>query len=214
MRSGDEQWQRRMMPFMAVAIVFAALLFSVILVARFSAIATTLQDPPQAEIAIPWTSADAGPKSWQEQKQLAQLQANFALEREIIARRYRQAAAAQSLRLWTRLMGFLTGMLMAIMGSAFVLGKLSGPDNDISGSASGASISIKTASPGIIMAVLGTILIGMTITTTVRTDVRDSAIYFGRPGEEPREPVALDLADPQADADVPPRPGPAGEGTK
>lgn len=202
------------MPFMAVAVVFAALFFAVILVARFSSIAETLQDPPQAEISIPWTSAEAGPKSWDEQKQLAQLQANFALEREIIARRYRQAAAAQSLRLWTRLMGFLTGMLMAIMGSAFVLGKLAGPDNDISGSASGASISIKTASPGIIMAVLGTILIGMTITTTVRTDVRDSAIYFGTPADPGREGLPLELADPQGDEDVPPRARPTGAETK
>ena len=39
-------------------------------------------------------------------------------------RRNQQASAAMISKLWTRQMGFMTGMLMALIGSAFILGRL------------------------------------------------------------------------------------------
>jgi hypothetical protein len=45
-----------------------------------------------------------------------------ALERELIARRYDQVNLTVTTRLWTRLMGFITGMILALVGAAFVLG--------------------------------------------------------------------------------------------
>jgi len=208
MQSGEERWQRRMAPVMVGAILLTAVFFAIVLLVRFSAIEESLRDPPQSEIAIPWTKAGLEPANWRDQKELAGVQADFALEREIIARRYRQAGAILSLRLWTRLMGFLTGMIMAIVGAAFVLGKLTTSVNEIGGSAHGASISIKSASPGIVMATLGTILIAITLIMPVTATVHDASVYFG-PGEASPEihdvPGPLNIMDPAADADAPPR---------
>ena len=211
MQSSEERWQNRMAPLMVGALVLTAIFFAAVMLLRFSSIERTLQDPPQSQIAIPWTRAGLEPASWRDQRDMASIQADFILEREIIARRYRQASAMLSLRLWTRLMGFLTGMILAMVGAAFILGKLTAPASEIMGGATGASISIKSASPGIVLAVLGTILIGIALIMPVTTDVRDAAVYFGRvdPGAA-APPAPLDAMNPANDADAPPR-KPAGQ---
>lgn len=178
--STDQRWQNRMAPLMAGAVVVTAVFFAVIMLVRFSSIEATLQEPPPAQLTVPWTRQGIEPTSWRDQQQLASTEANFGLERELISRRYRVASAIMSLRLWTRLMGFLTGMILAMVGAAFVLGKLDAPESEIAGAASGATLSVKSASPAIVMAVLGTVLIGISLVMPVTADVHDAAVYFGR----------------------------------
>lgn len=211
MQSREERWQNRMAPLMVSVVVVTTIFFAIVMLLRFSAIERTLQDPPQSQIAIPWTKAGLEPSDWRDQKDLASVQADFILEREIIARRYRQASAVLSLRLWTRLMGFLTGMILAMVGAAFILGKLTSPANEITGGASGASLSIKSASPGIVLAVLGSVLIGISLVMPVTADVRDAAIYFGRAEVETGPAGPMGALDPATDADSPPRKHPGQE---
>ncbi|NLS29275.1 hypothetical protein S2M10_42970 [Sphingomonas sp. S2M10] len=192
-----------MAPLMAGAVVVTAVFFAVVMLVRFASIEGTLQEPPAAGLVIPWSKQGLAPETWRDQQELAKTEATFALERELIARRYRVANTVMSLRLWTRLMGFLTGMILAMVGAAFVLGKLTSPESEIAGGASGATISIKSASPGIVMAVLGTVLIGITLVIPVTTDVRDAAVYFGHPGDLGIDATPpTDAADPAANADV------------
>lgn len=207
MASSDDRWQNRMAPLMAGAVVVTAVFFAVVMLLRFSAIEATLQEPPVAPVAIPWSVTGLSPASWREQQQLATAQATFALERELIARRYRTASAIMSLRMWTRLMGFLTGMILAMVGAAFVLGKLTSPESEIAGGASGATLSIKSASPGIVLAVLGTVLIGLALVMPVTADVHDGAVYFGRADQTvPVDPLPVEALNPAKDGDAPPRP--------
>jgi len=208
MQSREQRWQNRMAPLMASAVVFTAVFFAVVMLTRFSAIEQALQEPPPSQIAIPWTKVGLEPNSWRDQVELARVEADFALEREIIARRYRQASSTLSLRLWTRFMGFLTGMILSMVGAAFVLGKLSAPESEITGSANAVSLSIKSASPGIILTVLGAILMGVTLITPVTTDVHDGAVYFGRSDTDTDTalPLPLDAMNPANDADSPPKP--------
>ena len=177
---GDEGWQKRMAPLMAGAVVVTAIFFAVVMLVRFASIEASLRDPAFVSPGIPWAKPGLVPTTWREQQQLARSEANFALERELITRRYRVASAVMSVRLWTRLMGFLTGMILAMVGAAFVVGKLTSPESEIGGTASGATINIKSASPGIVMAALGSVLIGITLIIPVTADVRDAAVYFGR----------------------------------
>lgn len=46
------------------------------------------------------------------------------LEADALHRRYHQANATMLARVWTRQLGFLTGMILALVGAAFVLGRL------------------------------------------------------------------------------------------
>jgi hypothetical protein len=45
------------------------------------------------------------------------------LEADALQRRYHQANANMLARVWTRQLGFITGMLLALVGAAFILGR-------------------------------------------------------------------------------------------
>lgn len=171
-------WQRRMAPLMVAAIVATALFFAFMTVREFGRIETWLfsQSPPAPAVTA---SAGIQPATFEQQLQQASARESFALEREAMARRYNQGNLLIATRLWTRMMGFVTGMVLALIGAAFVLGKLSEDTSELSAGGSNVSVSLKTASPGIILCVLGTVLMGMTIWVPVDLSTRDAALYVG-----------------------------------
>ncbi len=101
------------------------------------------------------------------------------LEAHAIQQRYHQANVILMARIWTTYLGFVTGMILAVVGAAFILGKLREQTSEISGKMENWQVSIASTSPGLVMVVLGTILMLMTITTHHQIDVKDSPLYFG-----------------------------------
>jgi hypothetical protein len=100
------------------------------------------------------------------------------LEAYVVVRRYHQAGVQLSSSLWLRYLGFATGMILALVGASFVLGKLQEPVSEISTQSSAIGVSLKTASPGLVLAVLGVILMFATITDHDVVEVQDARIYL------------------------------------
>lgn len=100
------------------------------------------------------------------------------LEAHAIQQRYHQANVILMARIWTTYLGFVTGMILAVVGAAFILGKLREQTSEITGKMENWQVSIASTSPGLVMVVLGTILMLMTITTHHQIDVKDSPLYF------------------------------------
>jgi hypothetical protein len=114
-----------------------------------------------------------------------------ALEQETIRHRYAQVNATILARVWTRLMGFTTGMVLAIVGAAFILGKLREPQTELKHETEALKVSLATSSPGIVLAVLGTFLMSITLLTRFDIGVRDIPTYVAA-----RPPTAATLPDP------------------
>ena len=70
-------------------------------------------------------------------------------------------------------------MLRAMVGAAFVLGRLQDQGSEASAKSAAGSFAIKTASPGLIMAMLGVAMMITTITTHHEIAVTDQAIFVG-----------------------------------
>jgi hypothetical protein len=182
-----KQWQSKMAPFMVAAVIVMGLFFAVATIWKFGEVETRLSKSSDELSAVVWTPK-IQPQSFDEQMQLARVQAAYNLETDLIARRYEQANVAFLSRLWTRFMGFITGMILALVGAAFVLGKLETDKSEVEGTAKGMSVAIRSTSPGLILAVLGAILMGLTIALPVNVSVRDGAIYFGKPSFDETPP--------------------------
>jgi hypothetical protein len=100
-------------------------------------------------------------------------------------------------------MGFTTGMMLAIVGAAYILGKLQEAQTELKQESELFKISLVTTSPGIVLAVLGCILMSITLLMPFDIDIRDAPVYVNlRQGTltPPRDPA--DLTAP------PPRPSP------
>src|SRR5207253_1489509 len=99
------------------------------------------------------TKADAAEKELYLRAQIEQ----FALQQ-----RHELQTAVLKGRLWTRFMGFLTGMILCLCGAVFVLAKLR---ESVSMNLEGQGIKagLSTASPGIGLAFAGTVLIAFAL---------------------------------------------------
>ncbi|WP_395339501.1 hypothetical protein PN836_014695 [Ningiella sp. W23] len=167
-------WQHKLLPLMVAMTVGMTLFFLIFSIIQLEDLNQAVKDSPQAELKTVLADADAKQAS----PELLKLRALLVLEENLIARRHHEASVALLARIWTRYMGFLTGMTLAMIGSVFVLGKLSSQQSDMSGQYGDLSMTIKSSSPGLLMVMLGTILMVVTITNHPRIDVFDRAVYI------------------------------------
>ena len=188
---GTLDWQRRMASFMTASVIVAAVFFAVVTLWEFRSFQARLFE---AEAPFEDVLSSLRPTTYQEQVDVARMRTALALERDIIRRRYGQTNMSIATRLWTRLMGFITGMILALVGAAFILGKLK---EDVSEAAAKAglpgqelSFSVRSASPGIVLAVMGTVLMALSISIQSNFSTEDQAIYFDRvtPTSTPPKP--------------------------
>jgi hypothetical protein len=127
------------------------------------------------------------------------------LEADLIARRHHQADVMLMASIWSRYLGFVTGMILALVGAAFTLGQLRDRGTTIEAAASSAKATLTSASPGIVMAVLGVALMITTIVTVHQLSTRDAAVYFV--GDAPRQSTAKSIyvEEGAKDEDTPPK---------
>jgi len=101
------------------------------------------------------------------------------LEQESFYRRYNQAELLLMSRIFTKYLGFFTGMILAIVGAVFIIGRIREDATNIEGTvAEKARFKLVTSSPGIIFGLLGTALMMTTILHHRDIEVRDHALYL------------------------------------
>jgi hypothetical protein len=107
-----------------------------------------------------------------------------SLDLTLMERRYHQANVFLMGRLWISYLGFVTGMILALVGAVFILGKLREDTTEASGKAPGGiEAALRTSSPGIVLAALGVVLMIATIVTNHPIHTADSAVFLGSRGK-------------------------------
>lgn len=174
---GSPSWQARMVPFMVAIVVAAGTFFASVAVWKFNDLEARMERQPSDPPAIIWVRPGVD-LAFDQQIEVSTIIAKYNLERESIARRYTQARFIIEARLWTRFLGFITGMLLSLIGGAFVLGKLETTTTALSASSAAGALTLRSTSPGLFLAVLGTALMTLSITVSGTTETKDGAIYF------------------------------------
>lgn len=171
------RWQRRLLPFMigfVVAMAAVFFIFSGLHLYQVSAFIETehgqnIRGLIESEIA----KATADKLSSDDVTQYSLL----LLEADTLDKRYHQASALLMSRIWSRQLAFITGMVMAFLGAIFILGKLSESASQISGGGADWKVAITSASPGIILSFLGTVLLVSSLYVRASLDVTDGPAY-------------------------------------
>lgn len=193
-------WQRKLLPFMMGSILVMGLFFFV----------ASLVQLYYLHRKVAHTEFDILPifESFEKNDSTKKMSSNneylrwktlALLEQNIIKRRYHQANSVMLARVWTRYLGFVTGMILALVGTAFILGKLREEPIKFEADSQVFKASLYTSSPGIVLAVLGTILMVVTLTIKFEIETRDVATYTKVPvrssqtGVVQTEPATLDV---------------------
>jgi hypothetical protein len=121
----------------------------------------------------------AGAQTFDDALKARKLEVETNMEVFIVTQRYHQVNVMLMAGLWVRYLGFITGMILAIVGASFVLGKLREPPQKLEGKFSAIDVSLRTTSPGIILVVLGVVLMFATLMDRDTYDVNDRNIYIG-----------------------------------
>jgi hypothetical protein len=174
-------WQNRLLPWLVIMPTILILLFIYLAtrqMQRFNAVIDAKEEsviekliPTEADSAL--NAKLKGDLDYIRWITLARL------EEKSLDRRYSQGGLLLVSRIFTKYLGFFTGMILAIVGAVFIIGKLQESSSDIEG-AIGEQMKLKivSSSPGIIFGVLGTLLMLSTILQHAEISVKDQPLFL------------------------------------
>jgi len=178
-----DRWQLRLLPFMVRTLLGLTAFFFVVSLGQIAYLHWRIDQSPQADLHQPLSVlAQVKSSSTAESVQIADAMTRVLLEANALDRRYHQASVVLMARVWTSYMGFVTGMVLAIIGAVFILGRVQGTHTSLEAKVAEASAALKTSAPGIVLAAMGVLLMIATLFVRYNISVSDAAIY-SKPGE-------------------------------
>jgi hypothetical protein len=177
--------RERLAPLMIGAVVTLAAFFFVASFMQLMYLRQSIERKPALDAAAILGDQQS---AWQ-QELPAELKALAILEAGALDRRYHQANVLLMSRVWARYLGFVTGMILALVGAVFILGKLREESSELSAQGVGGGLRMRSTSPGLVLATLGVALMAMTIVTHFEITTTDSPIYL-RP-IDPKPTISL-----------------------
>jgi hypothetical protein len=217
--SSDRTWQRRLLPLMVGLLVTLTAFFIVASFVQLYYLQTRIEKAPPLDLGPAMASLDEIAKDMQSGKipdqrafnsriEQARWQTLSILEANVLQRRYHHAGVLLISRIWTRYLGFVTGTILAMVGAAFILGKLQEASSNLGAEGGLWKVSLTTASPGLVLAALGTTLMLATLATSMDLYVNDGPVYLrdssSAAAEAPPPPLGRDDAaqKPRSDAEI------------
>jgi hypothetical protein len=180
MANVDRKWQRALLPYMQGVIILLTAFYLIASYLQFSFFVDRIEKPSDANLKqflgnTTISKALNDSLSIDEKKWIAQC----FFESYVVEARQQNAEFLMMSRTWIKYLGFITGVILSIVGAVFVLGKLNNENTTaLEGGTSNIKFALQSHSPGIIMAVLGTALIISTILTHQNIEKTDAAVYF------------------------------------
>ncbi len=174
-----KKWQERLLPLMINLLIALTLFFFIATFFQISYLHWSILQYPEIDLDVSDTyPITTNAASSDDQFASRKLELLARLEAYVVERRYHEASVGLMSSTWIRYLGFITGMILALIGASFILGKLQEAKTEVVGKGSGIDISLKTASPGIILAVLGTVLMFATIIDKDTRNIIDAPVYI------------------------------------
>ena len=178
-----ERWQERMLPLMVRMVVGLTLFFFLATLGQLLYLHVAIQQAPKITATQLAEAEATGAGVTPEFRTLA------LLETHALEQRYHQANVLLMARVWARYLGFTTGMILALVGAAFVLGKLREEGTQLSAKGGPGEFTLRTASPGLVMATLGVVLMVTTIVTRQEIVTADAPVYMPLVAGQPKPAI-------------------------
>jgi hypothetical protein len=173
-RSGKE-----LQPFMVIVLSLVILFFFTASAVQLYYLHQRIEQSPALDLtpALQTLEANSPNASEKDKLQIARWKTLATLEGNALQRRYHQANVLLMSRIWTGYLGFVTGMILALVGATFILGKLKESESKVDAGNEVWKFSVTSASPGLVLTVLGTILMITTIMGHYDIQVKDGQLY-------------------------------------
>ena len=176
------KWQERLLPTMNGLLIGLTIFFFLTTFGQMAYLHWSILQVPEIKInQTTATSLITSTDAFADRLAAQEMETRSRMEAYIVTQRYHQASVLLMSGLWLRYLGFITGMILALVGASFVLGKLREPTQTIKGGFSTIDLSLRTTSPGIVLAILGVILMFATIQDRDTYNISDANTYLYPP---------------------------------
>jgi len=170
-------WQKRLLPVMTGMLIGLTMFFLLSSFVQLFYLHRQIETCPVLDLSPAMKILETGELNATDRLNYSRWKTLATLEGYALDRRYHQANVLLMSRIWKSYLGFVTGLIMAMVGAAFILGKLREPETTLNAEGSAFKFSMISTSPGLILATLGTFLMLTTIIHHSEIDVKDSALY-------------------------------------
>lgn len=169
----DQFWQKRFLPLAIVSVFILAALFFIVSMLQVNSLQKKIEQRPALELSDVLSEIDNSDSEldvkW---KVLAYLEVHS------IQNRYHQAGVLSMSRVWLIYLGFITGMVLSLIGAIFILGQIKVDPIKLKGEIKESGGMLETTSPGLVLVVLGTLLMIITLVSKSQIEVKDASIYM------------------------------------
>lgn len=168
-QSGESAWQDKLLPLMRGMLISLTAFFIVATLYQAYNIQQRIVELGREEYRLPSDATGTDADAWR---------ARVGLEAYAIRHRYQHSSLILMSRAWIIYLGFVTGMILAMVGATFILGKIQESESQLTAKGGAGEFSFKSASPGLMMAVLGVALMICTMLIRADVTVTDTPLYF------------------------------------
>jgi len=175
------QWQNKLLPWMVgmpTVLIGAFIVIATLQLNKFEKFVYR-GDEDKIEQAIPSPVASTTDSTLKRSTEYLKWYSLVKMEEHSLNRRYNQGGVLLMSRIYIKYLGFFTGMILAIVGSVFIISKLKEDVSEFEGTIEEKTkFKFVSSSPGIIFGVLGTVLMMTTILTHSEISVKDMPLYL------------------------------------
>ncbi|PXX13691.1 hypothetical protein [Nitrosomonas ureae] len=181
-------WHQKIFPTVTIIIIALVIVFITVSLQQFTTISNNLNSmlavnaQPIIDKAM-GTNKETLNESLETGSYIAQWAGLFMLETAAMERRHHQANALLASRLWIRYLAVMAGIILIAVGSIFILAKLNEVPTEIEGESQAVKLKLTSASPGLVMAMLGAMLIMTAVLHNPSIELKDGKAYMGNENE-------------------------------
>lgn len=178
-QSAKNHWQTKLMPWMIAMPTLLILLFVYLATMQLKKFDSILENKNSSVIDEITQDKSLDLSEFKNSMDYVRWVTLVKMEERSLNRRYTQGGVLLAARVFTKYLGFFTGMILAIVGAVFIIGKLQEQTTELEGEiGNGVKGKLSSSSPGIIFGVLGTILMISTILQHNEITVSDQPLYL------------------------------------
>lgn len=171
--ASDHRWQMQLLPLMRGMIVGLTIFFFAASLGQLIYLDREIQNAPHVA-----TAQLGGAPAAVQNLASPEFRILAGLDAALLERKYHQANVFLMGRLWTSYLGFVTGMILALVGAVFILGKMREDSSELNTSGVAGTVTLRSSSPGIVLAVLGVVLMTTTIVTNHPIETSDAPVFL------------------------------------
>jgi hypothetical protein len=179
-----DAWQTKLLPVMVTTLLVLTVFCCAANLYQVHVVQQHIQQAHEVDLTPSFTVLKVtGNETASERLAFARWQSLATLESSALESRYHEAGLMLMTRIYIVFLGFTTGMVLALVGATFILGKLREPTSTASAEGTLGKISIASTSPGLLLAFFGVVLMLSTIWARTEVSVTDKSLYTAGPTE-------------------------------